>query len=46
MADMQKVKHTVGKNETFALGAQTFAHPEQFILAQNFSGHLLSINLA
>jgi hypothetical protein len=40
VADVQEIKYAISENERFAFSAQTFTHPEQFILAQKLFDHL------
>jgi hypothetical protein len=40
VAHVQQIEHTVGKNQSFAFGAQTLAQTEQLTGAQNLSDHL------
>jgi hypothetical protein len=36
---VEEIKHTVSENERSAFSAQTFTHPEQFILTQKLFDH-------
>jgi len=46
MPNVEQIEDTVSKNQSLARCAQTFAHTEQFVQAQNLSDHLMNNNLA